>query len=288
MTSMWGEAPRPLACPGCLATSLKAAGGALVCAACAARWPVSEGLPRLYREAGVQGTDKLMRVIYDSLPALHDPATRLLTPLMQGVSEARMRAGYIGRLKLGGLSRPEGGGPIRILEVGVGAGANLPLLKAALPVGVPVEVWGADLSLGMLRQCQRRLRRGGLPPTRLLMADAHALPFEGASFDRVFHIGAMGSYRDPALALAEMARVARPGTPIVVVDEQLDPDRRHTLYHRAWFKALTFYDDDPHCPTESIPSGAIEVRQDAISRFYYCLSFEMPQGAPEPVGSAPT
>lgn len=250
--------------------------GRLACAGCGARWPVREGLPRLYREEQVRGPDRLLRVIYDGLPALHDPLTFVLTPVLQATTEARLREGYLHRLELGSLRPRPDGQPVRILEIGIGAGANLPLLRRELPPGLDVEVWGVDLSRGMLAECRKRIAREGHRGVRLLMADAHALPFPDHSFDRVFEIGGTGGYRDPRRALAEMARVARPDTPIVVVDEQLDPRRSHSLATRAAFRLLTFYTRDAHCPTELLPPGATGVLAEQLTRFYYCLTFRMP------------
>ncbi|MFP2931531.1 class I SAM-dependent methyltransferase, partial [Pyxidicoccus sp. 3LG] len=171
--------------------------------------------------------------------------------------------------------------PVRVLEVGVGSGANLPLIRRGLPGGLDVEVWGVDLSEGMLKHCRRRVRRGAYSEVRLMMADAHALPFPDGMFDRVLHVGGIGGYREPATALGEMARVARRGTPLVVVDEQLDPAFRPSLLQRAAFRALTFYSKDPHCPREVLPIGAVSVIEEQVAPFYYCLSFRMPdtQGA---------
>jgi SAM-dependent methyltransferase len=276
-----------LACPRCrapLAPDGEAREGHLLegrisCRGCGASWPVAEGLPRLYREEEVRGTDRLMRYIYDGLPSLHDPATRFILPLLQaGGSEDSLREGYLPRIELPRLAPRADGRPVRILEVGIGAGANLPRVRREIPQGLEVEIWGLDLSRGMLRQCQKALARTPDARVRLLMADAHALPFPDHSFDRVFHVGALGSYRDPRKALAEMARVAEPGTPIVAVDEQLDPERRHSVYHRLTFRMLTFYDGDPHCPRELLPEGAVDVIEEQVSRFYYCLTFRMGAG----------
>jgi len=272
-----------LACPACGGTLVfhgHAEGGCirdgrLRCGGCGEAWRVARGMARLYREEAVRGTDRLMRVIYDGLPVLHDPLTTVLTPLLQSISEARMRAGYMRRLELASLAPREDGRPVRVLEVGVGSGANLPLLRAGLPRGLDVELWGVDLSEGMLKHCRRRLRSGGYSGVRLMMADAHALPFPDAAFDRVFHVGGIGGYRDPAKALAEMARVAKPGTPLVVVDEQMDPAFQPSLLQRAAFRALTFYAWDPHCPRELLPAGASEVIEEQVAPFYYCLSFRM-------------
>lgn len=274
-----------LACPACGGALVfhgreaegRLSEGRLRCGGCGEAWAVKRGLARLYREDAVRGTDRLMRVLYDGLPALHDPLTAVLTPLLQSVTEARLRDGYMRRLELGALKAREDGQPVRVLEVGVGAGANLPLIRRDVPPGLDVEVWGVDLSEGMLKHCRRRVRRGGDAAVRLLMADAHALPFPEGMFDRVFHVGGIGGYRDPARALGEMARVARRGTPLVVVDEQLDPTLRPSLLQRAAFRALTFYSKDPHCPRELLPIGAVSVIEEQVAPFYYCLSFRMPE-----------
>lgn len=254
----------------------------LACARCGARWPVRDGLARLYREELVRGNDRLLRFFYDRFAALHDPAVRWLVPLFQTEgSERAMREAYLRRLELGALRPRDDGRPLRILEVGAGTGANIALVQGALPPGLAVEYWAMDLSASMLRELRRRLARApGLAPgdgrVRVVMADGHALPYADASFDRVFSTGGIGGYRDPRAALAEMARVAVPGAPVVVVDEQLDPSRRHSLYHRAAFRAVTFYDRDPRCPTALVPEGSTGVIEEQASRFFYCLTFRAP------------
>lgn len=251
--------------------------GRLSCGTCGAVWPVRDGLPRLVREARVAGTDRLMRFVYDRFAALHDPAVRYVLPLLEGVgSERAIRDAYLRRIALASLAVEVGGRPARILEVGVGTGANLPLLRRDLPEGARAEVWGLDLSHGMIDRCRRRAPSAGLGPVRLLLADAHVLPFPDAAFDRVFHVGGINAFRDRRLALSEMARVARPRTPIVVVDEQLDPALRRSPFHRAMFRLLTLYDRDPRSPRDLLPPGATDVLDEQISPFYYGLTFRMP------------
>lgn len=272
---------RLLACPACR-RRLRFEGrlaahqllhGTLRCRPCRREWPVTDGVPRLFEEGAVRGLERVMRTVYDTFAPLHDPAAQLLLPLLQWSSESALRDGYMRRLELQALRPRRRGQPLRILEVGVGAGANLPLIERDLPRAMPVEIWGMDLSEGMLRQCRRRLDSHEGRRVRLLLADAHALPFPDASFDRVFHVGGIAAFRDPRLALTEMARVARPGTPIVVVDEQLDSAREHGLYLRLMFRALTFYDGAPRCPRALLPADADAVIEEQISRFYYCLTY---------------
>lgn len=251
-------------CRGPLATG----SAAWTCTACRAVWPVRDGFARLLDEAEVRGNDRLLRPFYEYLAPLHDPAVKYTLPLFGSGTEGAFRRAFLPYLRLHDAwdERPADQGPLRILEVGIGSGANVPLIEAA--AGGPVEVWGVDLAAGMLRLCRRR----GVA-AHLAVADAHALPFADASFDRVFHVGATNSYRDPHRALAEMARVARPGTPIVVVDERLDPARRHDILHRAIFRAICFYEPYPRPPTTFLPPGAWDVQDVQIARFLYCLSF---------------
>lgn len=271
-----------LACPACrspLAYSGKThrgelTAGELTCAGCRSSFRVEDGLCRLLDEQKVQGSDRFMRFLYDRLAHLHDPAVKLTLPLFQAGTERQLREGYLRRLELSRLTPRKDGQPVRILDVGFGTGADLPLILRALPRGLAVEIWGVDLSLGMLRIGLRRLRRTGIC-ARVVMADAHALPFRDRFFDRVFHVGGIAGYRDPARALAEMARVAEPGSPIVVVDEQLDKAQRQSLYHRLTFRLVTFYDPSPHCPVEHIPQGAFDISTEQVNRFFYCLRFRM-------------
>lgn len=245
---------------------------------CRESWKVRDGLPRLFREDWVKGTDRLMRALYNGMPSLHNPAVRFLIPVLQlGGNEAELRGGYIRRLELTGL-RAGRDRPLRILEVGVGAGANIPLIMDELGLQAgEVEYWGLDLSIGMLGVCRRLVAKHGYDHVRLMVGDAHNLPFEDNSFDRAFHVGGIGGFNDPARALAEMARVALPDTPIVVVDEQLDPSLEHNLWQRIMFRAATFYDDNPHCPVEDLPEGATDILEEHVSRFYYSMRFRMPE-----------
>jgi ubiquinone/menaquinone biosynthesis C-methylase UbiE/uncharacterized protein YbaR (Trm112 family)/alkylhydroperoxidase/carboxymuconolactone decarboxylase family protein YurZ len=260
--------------------------GVLQCHGCGTAWPVDDGVPHLYDPGEVRGSDYLLRFVYDVIAPWHDLSVKLVLPVLQTESADKTRDGYMERLQLAALA-PRNGTPVRILEVGVGGGANLPLIERDVPAAVDnLEVWGLDLSAGMLGQCRRRIRRTPFGErVRLMLADAHALPFPDASFDRVFHVGGIAGYRDARRALAEMARVARPGTPIVVVDEQLDRARRNTLYHRFIFWAITIYDPNPHAPAAEIPPYAVCDESTQVSRFYYCLRFHVPASKEHPMDS---
>lgn len=95
----------------------------------------------------------------------------------------------------------------RLLEVGIGTGRlALPLARRG------VRVVGVDLSRPMLG---RLLEKRAALPVDVLRADAARLPFADASVDaalgvHVFHL--IPRWRD---VLAELARVLRPGAPLL-------------------------------------------------------------------------
>ncbi len=262
-----------LACPRCHAALTGLGTQALSCTSCSATFPILDGIPQLHREKAIRGPDRLMRALYDGLGAFHDPGVRYALSLIQGTSESTLRQRIIAWLELDQLDRrDDADGTLKILEVGIGTGANLPFLADALPPDREAIVWGVDLSRTMLASCARRARTSGLD-VHLAIADAHALPFADASFDRVFHVGGIGSYRDPRAALAEMARVAKPGTPIVVVDEELDRRAQPGLLAHLAFRTVAFNQWNPRAPVDELPPDAVNVEVAALSMFYYVLRF---------------
>jgi len=267
-----------LTCPRCHAP-LALRPGAYACGPCRETWRVRDGVPSFVDHVALGGVERLMHTIYDWLAPLHDPILETLLPVLQGFPVAATRDAYFRRLELESLAAETQGRRARILDIGCGTGGNLPFLLERLPRGLDVELWALDFSAGMLALYRRRLERYPPGTMRLVHGDAHALPFAAGSFDRVFHVGGIAAYRAPARALAEMARVARRGTPIVVVDEQLDPRAELGWLRRLAFRAVTFYDLDPHAPRECLPADAVDVLEEQASPFYYCLRFRTVAGS---------
>jgi demethylmenaquinone methyltransferase / 2-methoxy-6-polyprenyl-1,4-benzoquinol methylase len=78
---------------------------------------------------------------------------------------------------------------------------------------------GADFSLGMLAEAQRKLGRAErLGRVRLVAADALALPFESNTFACVTSAFLLRNLADVTHGLAEMRRVTRPGGRVVALE----------------------------------------------------------------------
>ena len=75
-----------------------------------------------------------------------------------------------------------------------------------------------------------RVRLAKFARTRTLVADAHALPFESASFDSVLLFHTLTYAAAPERALAECARVLRPGGRLVLLC--LDRHDQHEITAR--------------------------------------------------------
>ncbi len=116
--------------------------------------------------------------------------------------------------------------PADVLEIGYGQGYNLGYLAPRNPA---IRFQGIDLTPDHFELATARL--AGLPNTRLTLGDMHQLPQADASIDEVFAIEAFCYARDVHRALAEVARVLRPGGRFTLFDgyqprptSQLDAD----------------------------------------------------------------
>ena len=98
--------------------------------------------------------------------------------------------------------------PQDVLEIGFGQGFNLAWLAPRFP---SVRFSGIDLTPSHLALARDRLDRLGVANVVLGQGDFHALPHADASFDHVYAVEAFCYARDLERALAEVARVLRPG-----------------------------------------------------------------------------
>jgi len=122
------------------------------------------------------------------------------------------------------------GGPIgRLLDVGTGTGRLLELLAPRVSLAL-----GIDASRAMLALARARLAKPELTHCAVRLADMYRMPLPDSDFDVVVLQMVLHYAEDPVAALAEAARVLRPGGRLVVVDLAAhdNADCLHRLAHR--------------------------------------------------------
>ena len=106
----------------------------------------------------------------------------------------------------------------RVLDVGCGMGDDV--FAIAERVGPSGSVVGADVSEAMIEEARRRTPAGA--PVSFQVADARALPFPDGAFDGVRAERLLMHVPEVPRAVAEMARVVRPGGRVSVFDFDWD------------------------------------------------------------------
>src|SRR6201999_3662844 len=131
----------------------------------------------------------------------------------------------------------------RVLEVGVGTGISLPLYAPHL------RIFGTDISEAMLAKAKSRVSEQKLSNVEgLAVMDAEKLEFPDDAFDVVMAQYVVSAVPNPEAALAEFARVLRPGGELIIltrvsadsglrrfIEQGLQPVVRHLGFRTAEF-----------------------------------------------------
>jgi ubiquinone/menaquinone biosynthesis C-methylase UbiE len=117
------------------------------------------------------------------------------------------------------------------LDVATGAGHTA--LAFAPHVG---RVVATDLTREMLAKTAELAAARGLANLETREADAEALPFEAGSFDLVTCRLAFHHFPNPRQAIAEFARVLKPGGVLGFTDNIVTPDKQAAGYYNAYEK----------------------------------------------------
>lgn len=260
-----------LICPACRgALTLKVQtglevieSGTLACQGCQKSYAIQNGIPHFIRERELSGLNRTFARLYDWFswiyPAFSKAGFRLL-----GTTEAQARKEVLARLE------PRGG---RVLEVSIGPGVNLPYLVNSPEVG---EVYGLDISIGQLKRCKGLIRRKGWQ-VDLFLGNAEELPFMDNSFDSVFHIGGINFFNDKRKAIHEMIRVAKPGSNLIICDENENGAQWYEKYLPGFKSAFHGERQAITAPVELIPTSMQAIQLENIwNGFMYCLQFKKP------------
>jgi ubiquinone/menaquinone biosynthesis C-methylase UbiE len=257
-----------LCCPACgrsLSLQTPAAqelvlNGQLDCAGCGKIFSIEDGIPRFITTGELVGSNKKHEKLNNMFSYVCTPATRLMFTLCGG--EDRARAECLDRLDV----RPNA----RVLEIGLGTGDNLPYLMNRLGSG---EIFGLDISHSMLEHCARNLKKWNLQ-AELFLGEAEHLPFRDQSFDIVYHLGAINFFTDQQRAIEEMIRVARPGTKVVIVDEN---EKALKVLDKFALQLMIGKREEVVPPIHCVPKTMQDIRLDEIWKGYgYLIEFRTP------------
>lgn len=134
----------------------------------------------------------------------------------------------------------------RILDVGCGLGDDAASVATRVEPGGAVV--GLDGSRSMIAKAEQR--HGRVDGLTFTVGDAARLPFDAATFDACRIDRVLQHLPDPAAAIAELARVVRPGGTVVAFDNDWETLTVDSLHH-----ALTRTIANAWC--DRFPSGWI-------------------------------
>jgi len=247
------------ACGGALSLSEREATGGeleqgILSCGCGCTYPVREGVPSLVHPPD-QSYVPENAATYDDLLSF---VARFLND-----DEAATRARMADLLAV-----REGD---KVLEVACGPGPNFaPILARISPGG---QLFALDISPEMVRTAKRRLAREG-GRVEFSYANGSYLPFADATFDALLHLGTLNRFPDVPRALAEMARVVRPGGKVVAGDEGVAPWLRNTPYGQLLARFGSFFEGD--VPIADLPQHAEDVCvRWILGRAYYAIEFRV-------------
>src|SRR5262245_49774219 len=136
----------------------------------------------------------------------------------------------------------------RTIDLGAGTGANLGLYPDSV-----TELVLAEPDPHMLSKLRPKAAEAGVD-AQIVEAGAESLPFEDSSFDTAVFTLVLCTVPDPHAALAEAARVLRPGGRLLFVEhvraEEPGLARWQDRLERPW----RFFGDGCHCNRDTVAS----------------------------------
>jgi ubiquinone/menaquinone biosynthesis C-methylase UbiE/uncharacterized protein YbaR (Trm112 family) len=237
--------------------------GTLTCTRCKQQFPIANGIPHFIQREQLTGLNRHFARAYDWSSWAYRAFSKIAFAYI-GMDEEKGRREITERLD------PHGG---RVLEVSVGPGVNLPYLINRPDVG---DVFGLDISLGQLKNCQRYVAKKGWE-IDLFLGNAEQLLFRDEAFESVFHVGGINFFNDKKSAIHEMIRVAKPDARILIADETEKGAQGYEKFIPTFKKSFDGKRDEIKAPIDLVPPIMLEQRVfDVWKGWFYCIEFRKP------------
>jgi ubiquinone/menaquinone biosynthesis C-methylase UbiE len=134
----------------------------------------------------------------------------------------------------------------RTIDLGAGTGANLSLYPEAV-----TELVLAEPDPHMAKQLRQKLVSSSRA-AELVEASAERLPFEDSSFDTAVFTLVLCTVPDPRAALAEVARILKPGGKLLFVEHVRAEDPGLARWQDRLEKPWRFLGDGCHCNRDTV------------------------------------
>src|SRR6478672_7657363 len=138
----------------------------------------------------------------------------------------------------------------RVLELGAGTGANLDLYPEVVE-----ELVLAEPDPHMSKRLRAKLAESG-GEARVVEAPAERLPFEEGSFDTAVVTLVLCTVPDPQAALAEVARVLRPGGQLLFLEHVRSEEPALARWQDRLERPWRFLGDGCHCNRDTVAAIA--------------------------------
>jgi ubiquinone/menaquinone biosynthesis C-methylase UbiE len=152
----------------------------------------------------------------------------------------------LGQMRADLLAGAEG----RVIEIGAGTGVNIDLYPDAVQDLVLVEP-----DPHMAKRLRERLA-GSPRAATIAEAPAERLPFESASFDTAVATLVLCTVPDPVAAVAELARVLKPGGQLLFIEHVRAEDPALARWQDRLEKPWRFLGDGCHCNRDTLATLA--------------------------------
>ncbi|MFZ0963979.1 MAG: methyltransferase domain-containing protein [Terriglobia bacterium] len=196
------------ACPVCKC-HLRQEEGVLHCLTCSQIYRIREGIPDFIQEELSQSKDAVLRRMrfIDRMARIYE--TKLWYPIVLNLYGGFLSPSLAQLIST--VSEKVQSTQGRVLDIACGPGTYG--RRVASP---SKEVFGIDVSMGMLRQGAAYVAKEGIPNVHFARARVEALPFESGLFDATLCCGSLHLFEDTVVALRQMARVMKPGAILAV------------------------------------------------------------------------